>query len=293
MLELQKLRYFLAVAETLNVGRAAVKLHISQSPLSRQIIALEERLGTPLFTRDRKRLELTQAGRQLVGDAKALVAHAQRLEDRMREEAAGATGTLTVGFVEGAVHLGVLQSAIRRFLKAVPRARVELQNLRSRQQFEALEAGAIDVGFTYSPPPERAALVHAPMAEEGFLLAIPRNHPLSHGRLNLQKLDGEPFIALPERASPEARQMWLAACARAGFVPNVRFEASDPMVALGLVDAGVGLALVQESLRRVCAKGVVLRLVPRSFDLRVRIFSVAKVDARPLAARFLSTQPAR
>lgn len=174
MIELQKLRYFIAVAETLNIGRAATQLHISQSPLSRQIIALEEQLGTPLFSREHRRFQLTEAGRQLLEDAKELIAHALQIETRVRDEAEGKIGTLTLGFVEGAIHVGALQTAIKRFLRIAPLARVELKNLRSRKQFEALQLGGIDVGFTYAPPTGNSSLVCERIADEGFILAIQR-----------------------------------------------------------------------------------------------------------------------
>ncbi|MCP3020627.1 LysR substrate-binding domain-containing protein [Cupriavidus basilensis] len=290
MIELHKLRYFIAVAETLNIGRAATQLHISQSPLSRQIIALEEQLGTSLFSREHRQLQLTEAGRQLLKEAKELIAHALQLETRIRDEAEGKIGTLTLGFVEGAIHAGALQTAIKRFLRVAPLARVELKNLRSRKQFEALQFGGIDIGFTYAPPTGDSSLVCEQIADEGFILAMPKDHPLAHGRLDIRKLDGEPFIALPERESPEARQTLLEACASAGFSPSVRFEASDPTVALGLVDAGVGLAIVQESLGSSITKGIVLRPLPSSFPMRVRIFRVSRECTRPLVSRFLSAQ---
>lgn len=291
MLELQKLHYFVTVAETLNVGKAAQQLHISQSPLSRQIISLEERLGTSLFSRERKRLQLTEAGRHLLDEAKTLISHAQQLEDRVRDEATGKTGTLTLGFVEGAVHVWALQAAIKCFLKAVPHARVELKNLRSRQQFEALQFGVIDVGFAYSAPPRNSSLVAELVADENFALAMPKNHPLSLGRLDLQKLNGEPFIALPEKDSPGARQTLLGACASAGFMPDVRFEASDPSVVLGLVDAGFGLAIVQESLHKARTRGIIFRSLPKSFPLRAQIYRVTRADVRPLVSRFINSQP--
>lgn len=290
MLELQKLHYFVTVAATLNVGKAARQLHISQSPLSRQIISLEERLGTALFSRERKRLQLTEAGRQLLDEAKSLLSHAQQLEDRVRDESTGKMGMLKLGFVEGAIHCGALQTAMKCFLKNVPHARIELKNLRSSQQFEALQLGVIDVGFTYSEPPRNMALVAKLIADESFALAIPKNHPLSLGRLDLRKLNGESFIALPEKDFPGSRQTLLEACANAGFMPDVRLEASDPSVVLGLVDAGFGLAILQESLLRTRTKGMVFRPLPKSFSLRAKIFRVARADARPLVTRFLNSQ---
>ncbi|KAB7591304.1 LysR substrate-binding domain-containing protein [Verminephrobacter eiseniae] len=292
MIELQKLHYFVTVAQTLNVGKAATLLHISQSPLSRQIIALEERLGTALFSRERKRLQLTDAGRQFLDEAKALIEHAQQLEDRIRDEAQGRTGAMTLGFVEGAIHVGALQTAIKRFLNVAPQARIELKNLRSRQQFEALQFGGIDVGFTYSPPVRSSTLVAEQIADEGFAVAMPRNHPLAQGRFDPRKLDGEAFIALPEKDSPEARLGLMGACASAGFIPNVRFEAAEPSVVLGLVNAGVGLAIVQQSLGKTPRRGIVLRPLPSSFPMRAQIFRVTRKTVRPLVARFLGSQKA-
>lgn len=290
MIELQKLRYFVAVAETLNVGKAAAALHISQSPLSRQIIALEERLGTALFVRERKRLQLTETGRRFLSEAKILLEHAQQIEQRIRDEAEGRTGSLTLGFVEGAIHAGVLQVAIKRFLKAAPHSRIELKNLRSRQQFEGLQFGGIDVGFTYSPPLHNSALVADQVADEKFTVVMPRGHPLAKGRFDPHCLDGAAFIALPESESPEARQSLLAACARAGFMPNIRFEAADPSVVLGLVESGLGLAIVQKSLEVTASSGLVFRSLPSSFPLRARIFRVTRKVVRPLVARFLESQ---
>src|SRR6218665_4068616 len=104
------------------------------------------------------------------------------------------------------------------------------------------------VGSTHSPPVRSSTLVAEQIADEGFAVAMPRNHPLAQGRFDPRKLNGEAFIALPEKAPPEARLGLMGACTSAGFIPNVRFEAAEPSVVLGLVNAGVGLAIVQQSL---------------------------------------------
>ncbi|MET0333821.1 MAG: LysR family transcriptional regulator [Rhizobacter sp.] len=153
MLDLQQLRYFVAVAETENVGQAAELLHISQSPLSRQVQQLEARLGLVLFTREKKRLRLTAAGQEFLVEARALLAHAQRVQQRGEEAGRGEAGTLVVGYVAGAVHAGVLGAALRRFRTQVPGARLQLRSLRSVEQFDALARGELDVGYTYAPPP--------------------------------------------------------------------------------------------------------------------------------------------
>jgi DNA-binding transcriptional LysR family regulator len=289
MFDLQQLRYFVAVAETENVGQAALALHISQSPLSRQVQRLEARLGFDLFLREKKRLRLTRAGRDFLDEARTLLAHATRVAERAKETAAGRCGTLAVGFVEGAVHAGVLGRELHAFQQQVPQVRVLLQAMRSAAQFQALQRGELDVGHTYSEPEAGSGLASTPVADEPCLLAIPATHPLSHGPLAWPALDGAPFIAMPESWSPATRQHLLAACAAAGFRPDIRCEAAEPSVVLGLVAAGAGLAVLQSGLRASAPPGVVMRELPADFALRVRIFRVLRSDAGVLASRWAGT----
>ena len=279
MLDLQQLRYFIAVAETENVGQAAELLHISQSPLSRQVQQLESRLGLTLFAREKKRLKLTAAGREFLVEARALLAHAERVQQRAHDAAAGQTGTLVVGYVAGAVHAGVLGDALRVFQRGAPGARLQLRSLRSVEQFEALRQGDLDVGFTYSAPPAESGLVSRLVADEPFMLAVPIDRAIEVVALN-----GEPFIA---PLSLPAREEMLSACAAVGWSIDIRCEAADPAAALGLVEAGVGLALVQASLARSVPAGVKLLPLPPGFAMRVRIHRVHAASPSPLAQRLL------
>lgn len=279
MLDLQQLRYFVAVAETENVGQAAELLHISQSPLSRQVQQLESRLGLTLFAREKKRLKLTPAGREFLAEARALLAHAARVQQRAQDAATGSVGTLSLGYVAGAVHAGVLGEALRAFQRDAPGARLQLRSLRSAEQFEALRQGALDVGFAYSAPPAELGLVSRLVAQEPFMLAAPSGRLLDFTQLN-----GEPFIA---PLSLPGREEMLKACAAIGWVPDVRCEAADPAAALGMVAAGVGLALVQASLARSLPPGVTLWPMPPQFALRMQIHRVVPPAPSPLALRLL------
>jgi DNA-binding transcriptional LysR family regulator len=284
MLDLQQLRYFVTVAETENVGRAAELLHISQSPLSRQVQQLEARLGLALFAREKKRLRLTPAGREFLAEARGLLAHAARVQQRAADAAGGHAGTLVVGYVAGAVHAGVLGRALRAFQHEVPGARLQLRSLRSAEQFEALRSGELDLGYTYSAPPAEYRLPSERVADEPFVLALPAEHALATSTLlDMRALSGEPFIA---PLSLPAREEMLGACVALGCTPDIRCEAADPAAALGLVEAGVGLALVQASLARNAPAGVCCRPLPDGFALRVRIYRVQRPEPTPLALRW-------
>lgn len=288
MLDLQQLRYFVAVADGEHVGRAAAQLHISQSPLSRRIQQLEASLGLALFERSRKRLRLTAAGREFLADARALIVSAARVEARARERAEGSAGTLVIGYVEGAVHAGVLPAALRAFRQQVPDARIELRAMRSTDQFAALLDHRIDLGFAYRAAQASAGLLAHPLVDEPFVLCVPAASPWAAGRITGRRLDGAPFIAFPEALSPQTRADFLAACARAGFTPDIRFEATEPSVVLELVAAGLGCAAVQHSLRSRRLAGVRFRELPARFDARLRIFRLAHREPSPLAARFIA-----
>lgn len=282
MLDLQQLRYFIAVAETENVGQAAELLHISQSPLSRQLQQLEGRLGLTLFAREKKRLRLTAAGRDFLVEAKALMAHAERVQQRAADAGRGRLGTLVVGYVAGAVHAGVIGRALQALQREVPAARLQLRSLHSAEQFAALQRDELDLGYTYAAPSVETGLVSSLLLEEPFLLALPAGHTLATAEA--LDLNGQPLVA---PLSWHAREELLAACARLGWAPDVRFEAADPAAALGLVAAGLGLAFVQKSLVPAAGAAVVLRALPEAFTLRMQIHCVHQGSPSPLAHRLM------
>lgn len=289
MLELRQLRYFIAVADTENVGRAAELLHISQSPLSRQIQQLEDQLGVQLFERRKQRLHLTQEGRDLLAEARVLMASAQRVEAFGRRLGSGAVGRLAIGYVEGAMHANVLAPALRRFRRASPAAALSLQGLGSTAQFERLHQRTLDAGFAYRAPAPASGLDSAVVIDEPLLLALPADDPLRKVK-NLQPahLHQRPWISVVRQPVDTIRPALLAGCQRAGFTPDIVYETSDPQSSLQLVGAGLGLAVVQASLGRgpAAPQDVLFRELPW-LDLRVGVHLVWRTDdERPLSARF-------
>lgn len=293
MLDLQKLRYFVAVAELENVGRAAKLLHLTQSPLSRQIQSLEADLGVMLFQRSKKRLRLTAAGRDLLVEAKALLSHGARVEGRARAIAAGSAGSLVIGYVAGALHAGVLARWLRAYCQRVPDVEIELKSLRSHDQHRQLLTREIDIGFVHARPargePLRSKLIHG----EAFRLAVPRASKFGAAP-SARELGKARFIALPGSSAAGGRGELVKACRSAGFEPDIRYEAADPLAVLEMVGAGVGLAIVQTSLERIRPRTVSFADLPRGFDMTMSIHLTCADACAPAAETFfgLSVAPA-
>lgn len=287
MIDLQRLRYFVAVAEVENVGRAAKSLHLTQSPLSRQIQSLEADLGIMLFQRSKKRIRLTAAGRDLLVEARSLLAHGAKFERRACAMSSGSAGSLVIGYVAGAMHAGVLARWLRAFRGLAPDVDIELRQLRSHEQHQQLAAGEIDIGFAYSPPPAgthlRSRLVH----EEAFKLAVPcgdRRGP----EPSISELSQAKFIAMPGSPAAGAQRALVRACLSAGFEPDIRYEAADPLAVLEMVGAGLGLAIVQASLERVRPHTVSLVDLPRGFDIKMAVHLASGAERSPAAEVFFN-----
>ncbi len=264
MLDLRQIRYFVAVAEAGNVGRAAEQLHISQSPLSRQIMQLEEQLGVALFERARQRVHLNAEGRAFLAEARALLVNAARLEELGRNLASGAAGSLAIGYVEGAVHAGLVAAMLREFRRERPDFHLQLRSRRSATQFEELRNRGLDLGFVYAPAPEGDPDIDSKLVRrEPLVLAMPENDPLADiAEILPGHLDGRVWITVVRQPDDTNRAQFLAACAQAGFLPDIAYETADPLTSLGLVSAGLGLATVQESLRSAALPGIAFRDLP-------------------------------
>ena len=286
MLDLRQLRYFIAVAETENVGRAAELLHISQSPLSRQIMQLEAQLGVLLFERHKRRVRLTSEGRDLLREARELLAKAQRVEAYGRQLGSGEVGRLAIGYVEAALYGNVLSAPLRRFRRAHPGVTLSLQGLRTDAQFEQLRRCTLDLGFVYRAPPADEQLRSALVCDEALVLAVPKGDRLSRCKaIRPAQLDGKPWVAVVRDPADTVRASLLAACRRSGFTPDICYETSEPLSSLHLVSAGLGLAVVQASLASSAPEGIVFRPLPW-LDLRTTVHLVWREDdRRPAIAR--------
>lgn len=259
MLDARRLRYFVAVAESLHFGRAAASLRISQPPLTRQIQLLEHEIGTLLLRRSKRRVELTDAGQYLLGEARRMLAESERVAERTRRAATGDTGHLTLGFIS-AVDYSVLPGMLSVYRKSFPGVTLDLRELTSDVQLDMLREGRIDAGMLLQPIDD-ATLSTLPIISERLVAVLPARDPLlrRRGPLSLRALAERPFVVAPRANGPGLHDMIFNFCARAGFAPRVAQEAIQLQTIVSLVSAGLGVALVPASLKDLRRRGVVYR----------------------------------
>ncbi|MFI8946205.1 LysR family transcriptional regulator [Streptomyces sp. NPDC053750] len=255
-MELRQVRYFLALAEECHFGRAAARLHVAQPALSQQIKHLERELGITLFHRSTRHVELTEAGRQLTGYARTLLAEAERARVHMTELATGRAGHVSVGFI-GTATYDVLPRVARTVRARLPHITLELRGeLLSPQLVDGLLSGAYDLAVLRSGTPTEGVST-TPLRTEPLVAVVPAHHPLAgRRRIPLDSLAGEPFVIHPAGPRSAMHDRVLSACERAGFQPPSLVEVGETATLVVLVAAGHGVALVPESVQSLRLDGV-------------------------------------
>jgi DNA-binding transcriptional LysR family regulator len=244
--ELRQLRYFVAVAEELHFRRAAERLHMSQPPLSQAIRQLETSIGAELFSRNRRRVELTPAGAAFLEEARAILAATDSAAETARRTARGEVGRLSIGFVGSAMY-GRLPEVLRDFRAAYPDVDLRLRELTTPRQVEALTQRRIDLGVLRLGHADEALELQT-LSRERVVVALPTGHPLARRRtLALSALAHEPFVLLSRRAAPGLRDAIALAIAAAGGSGHVVQEVSEMQTVIGLVAAGLGVSFVPDS----------------------------------------------
>ncbi|WP_285961745.1 LysR family transcriptional regulator [Pseudomonas tohonis] len=244
-MELRHLRYFQALAETLNFTRAAERLHIAQPPLSRQIQQLEEELGVTLLERGRP-LRLTEAGRFFHEHSSALLEQLAKVCDNTRRIGQGEKTWLGIGFAPSTLY-GVLPELIRR-LRSDAELELGLNEMTTLQQVEALKAGRIDIGFGRIHI-EDPAIHQEVLTLDPLVAALPAGHPLLAAPASLEALAREPFVLYPGNPRPSYADHVLALFATHGLQIRVAQWTNELQTAIGLVAAGIGITLVPASVQ--------------------------------------------
>ena len=288
-MELRHLRYFVAVAEELHFGNAAARLHIAQPPLSRQIRDLEQEIGVELFSRVKGRVALTHAGCAFLVEVRRTLAQAERARLTAMRAARGEVGRLRVGFVEAATYSGVLPDVLGVFRTELPDVGLELFELSSLQQTEALRDGRVEIGVLHSLPYDASDWLGVErLIHDTVVVALPRDHALAgRAEVPLAALAGDPFLMLRRPDGPGLHDRVIAACQTAGFSPAVAQQAGQLQTLVGLVAAGAGVALVPGALTELRRPGVVYRPLT-GLDVDMGLWAVWRLaDASPVRARFL------
>jgi DNA-binding transcriptional LysR family regulator len=257
--ELRHLRYFAAVAEELHFRRAAERMRIAQPGLSQQIKRLEDELKVTLLVRTRRRVQLTDAGRSFLAEARRILADAERAVRVARLTASGEAGELTIGCTE-AGQISVLPRVLPAFRARFPGVRFTVETLDTMAQLQALRGGRIAVGFLRLPFEEDRHLVVEPVLREPLIVVLPENHALAaRRRIPFKTLATEPWITFPRRLSPGFYDSLVAHCRQAGVTLNVAREAEHFQAQQSLVALGFGLALQPASVQIIRRQGVVYR----------------------------------
>jgi DNA-binding transcriptional LysR family regulator len=257
-IELRQLRYFVTVAEELHFGKAAQRLHMTQPPLSQAIAQLEELLGAPVFDRNRRGVALTPAGSALLPEARRLLAQAQDLPALAQRAASGETGRLALAFVSSADY-SVLPPFLRAYRAAYPQVQIVLQEATSDLQLDDLLHSRIDAGLLIPPLPDKAQLDYMTVLKEPLVLAAPLGLITRRGKVALKDLPALPLIIFPRTISPGLYDAILSVFRAAGLTPAIGQEAIQMQTIVSLVSAGMGIALVPQSVSNLMRPGVEYR----------------------------------
>lgn len=284
------LSQFIAVAEELHFGRAALRLNMAQPPLSQAIKRLESIVGVPLLIRDKHYVALTAAGTVFLLEARELQARTAMAIEASRRASKGYTGRIAVGFV-GSVSYELLPRVISSFTEKYPAIHVDLKELTSAEQLESLRAGKIDLGILRLPLSNTQDTDIHVIGAESMIAALPEKHRLAGQQsLMLEELSRDLFINFPADKVPHLHTRLLSACEDAGFSPNVVTEVWQIASILSLVGLNMGIALLPAQVRSCSYPGVVFKnLTNKSSQLELRIAAASRThDNSPIVSAMLS-----
>ncbi|CAM2162361.1 HTH-type transcriptional regulator BudR [Paraburkholderia sacchari] len=255
-MEFRQLRYFLAVAEHLHFTEAAFHLGIAQPPLSQQILKLEREIGTALFIRHARRVELTEAGHLLRERAQKIISDAQQALADAQDAGRGHMGRLSLGFAGSTVFHPAMALTMQQFRRTFPRVTISCEESNSIELLNKVALGQLDAALVRMPL-HCGELIVEPLVKEEMLAVLPAEHPKSKRKqIKLADLAHSMFVLFPRSIGPNLYDSILGACHAAGFAPSIRMESPQISSAANLVSAGFGVALVPSSMRQVQVSGV-------------------------------------
>src|SRR5882672_11080 len=294
-MELRHLRYFIAVAEEGHITRAAERLGMQQPPLSQRIKKIEQQLDVKLFHRKARGVELTEAGRALLENARVMIAQFEHAIETTRRTARGEQGRISVGVTPTSLFHPFVPRVIRAFRQAYPLVSLALEECFSNELVELLRSERIDAAFIRTPPTDPQGLAMDSLLDEELVVALPNDHVLAQSggggdaALPLKALARETFNILGSQDGLGLYMTTIAACRAAGFAPNIGQEASRLASTLNLVAIGSGISVVPASLRRMQIDGVAYRRFKGPGQLKSPlILASRRGDPSAVVRRFLN-----
>lgn len=256
-IELRHLRYFIAVAEELHFGRAALLLNISQPPLSQQIQILEHEIGARLFARTNRSVQLTAAGQQFLQDARLVLQQVDQAADKAARLHRGDEGEIRIGFTSSAPFITAVSDALFTFRQRFPAVHIQMQEINTRQQLAPIGDGRLDLGVMRNTLlPE--TLDHQLLLREPMYALVHRAHRLAgRPQIALSDLAQEPFVFFDPQVGTALYGEILGLLGRYDIQPNIAQEVGEAMTIIGLVSTGLGVSILPASFRRVRLSDVV------------------------------------
>lgn len=277
MFELSQLRCFVAAAEELHFGRAAKRLNMTQSPLSRQIKLLERILDVTLLERTSRNVALTQAGRVFLVEAQRIVRLAENAALTTRRVAKGDAGKVAIGFTAVSGY-SLVPGMVAKARAELPNIDLELHEMVSREQTEALLTGLVDIAFM-RPPIVRSEFDTVLAVSEPLVVALPLGHRCADAEdLTVSDLEGEPLVMYSRKGAAYFHDMLMRYFDEAALSPAVVQHMTQIHSMLGLVRAGVAAAIVPQSAINLYPDAVCFRRLVTIPEAPVELFMAWKRD---------------
>jgi DNA-binding transcriptional LysR family regulator len=257
-MDLRHLRYFVAVAEERHFTRAAERLGIKQPPLSMQIKQLEKELGTPLFRRLTRGVELTEPGTLLLDEARQILERVERTKANVQNRARGETGHIRVGFVGTIYFHPRVPELIQTYRERYPGVLLSPVHGTTPDMVKAVQAGSVDVAFVRLPLGHNEAITIHPLVDETMRIVLPSYHPQARKRsVSLATVAQEKLILFPRAIGPGLYDSIIASCQRAGFSPILGEEGIQVSSIVSMVAAGFGISIVPRWIEQIRVAGIV------------------------------------